>query len=78
MLNPGPDGSGEGLGSDQERNQVRTWETFSNHKAGNGNSTISLESWHDSIHNLVGSGIGSTGQMARPQVAGVCSSYLPL
>ena len=71
MLNPDLDGSEKDLGSDGERNRVRTWETFSNHHAGHRDPTISIESWHDYIHNLVGSGIGSTGQMTRPQVAGV-------
>ena len=53
---------------DAARNQARTWESFSNHAAGNGDSVISIESWHDDIHDLI------RGQMGNPAVAGVCSS----
>ena len=53
---------------DAARNQARTWETFSNHAAGKGNSVISIESWHDDIHDLI------RGQMGDPAVAGVCPS----
>lgn len=53
---------------DAIRNQARTWERFSNHTASGRNSVISIESWHDDIHNLI------QGQMGDPAVAGVCSS----
>ena len=34
-------------------------------------TSVSLESWHDHIHNLVGTGSGYGGHMADPAVAGV-------
>jgi hypothetical protein len=34
-------------------------------------SSISLESWHDLIHVLVGIGDGNEGHMADPAIAGV-------
>ncbi len=59
------------LNPDVEGNRARTWEAFSNHEAGKGNSVVSIESWHDSIHLLVGTGNRASGHMAKSQVAGV-------
>ena len=70
MLNPDIEGSDDTQGKEDDaaRNQARTWESFSNHAAGKSNSVISLESWHDGIHDLV------NGQMGNSAVAGVCCS----
>ena len=82
MLNPDVEGSGNYLDpkdplynekmqmSDKDRNRPRTWESFSNHIKG-WSPVVSVESWHDDIHFLVGGGTGRAGQMTRPQVAGV-------
>ena len=48
--------------------RVHTWPDFSNHSQGPGKVVAnSLESIHDSIHNLVGGG----GHMGNPAVAGM-------
>ena len=83
MLNPDVEGSGDyehpknedeelqqGQ-TDEKRNRIRTWETFSNHRASNWNSVVSIEAWHDDIHMLVGTGDGATGHMGNSAVAGV-------
>jgi hypothetical protein len=36
-------------------------------------TAVSLESWHDKIHGLIGTGQGYGGHMADPSVAGVSS-----
>lgn len=68
LLNPGKGGPD---------NRARTWEAFANHFVNKVNSaqgfqppSVSLESWHDQIHGLVGSG-RSAGHMNDPAVASV-------
>ena len=34
-------------------------------------TSISLESWHDDIHGLIGTGNGYAGHMGDPAIAGV-------
>ena len=51
---------------DATRNQARTWEKFSNHTAGGDGGVISIESWHDDIHDLI------KGHMGNSAVAAVC------
>ena len=65
------------LNPDEKDNQIRIWETFANHYEKPGEtkrweSNVSLESWHDDIHILVGSGDHNAGNMAKVPVAGVC------
>ena len=73
LLNSGTDGPG-GKPLD---NHARSWDKFANHlinkvdgKDGREENFVSLESWHDDIHVLVGSG-ASTGHMASVPVAAV-------
>ncbi|KAI9804942.1 MAG: hypothetical protein M1833_006245 [Piccolia ochrophora] len=49
----------------------RTYNEFSNTgwRRGSGNPTSSVESWHDNLHGLVGSGQGGSGHMALQPVA---------
>ena len=47
---------------------------FANSRVG-GKSSISLESWHDDIHDLIGTGAGASVHMGDPSIAGV--SLLP-
>ena len=89
MLNPDVEGSGdykhpknedEELQQgqiDEQRNRTRTWETFSNHEASDGNNVVSVEAWHDYIHYFVGNGAqtGASGHMGDPAVAGVRFSF---
>ena len=53
------------------------WDKFSNHTDGGGDPEVSLESWHDNFHNLLGSGRNSSGNMAWTTVAGVGQSSSP-
>ena len=72
MLNPDIEGSDNSTReNDKNRNEVRTWESFSNHTKANWDAVVSIESWHDDIHVLVGSGGGYGGHMTRSQVAAV-------
>ena len=58
--------------------------TFANHRVGGKpddksrryDTSISLESWHDFIHGLVGTGDGNAGHMADPSIASVSFSLL--
>ena len=44
----------------------------------NDETSVSLESWHDHIHGLVGAGHGFGGHMGKPEVAGVkCYDQYP-
>lgn len=59
-------------------NEVRSWGAFANHSGGwqttfNGRvfPSVSVESFHDGIHGLIGTGDGSSGHMGNPQVAAV-------
>jgi tyrosinase len=76
MLNP------EELGEDpitekpiptMKINQLRSWDDFASHAIQDprfkGLTVQSIESWHDSIHNLIGTGDGYNGQMADTSVA---------
>ena len=51
------------------------WEVFSNHtlpkEYKDMKPEVSLESWHDNIHNLIGSGRQATGNMSQVPVAAV-------
>ena len=59
-------------------NQSRTWASFANHEPWNPeirdwiriDDSVSLESWHDFIHGLVGTG-RSSGHMGNPTIAAV-------
>jgi hypothetical protein len=60
--------------------QLHTWDQFANHwvdKVPIGNNPprwridVSLESWHDNIHGLVGSGDRTSGHMSAVPVAAV-------
>ena len=35
-------------------------------------TSVSLESWHDTIHGLIGTGVRYGGHMGNPAIAGVC------
>lgn len=64
------------LNPDEVNNTTRSWEVFANHYKTPGNtvrwdSNVSLESWHDDIHVLVGTGDGYAGHMTKVPVAGV-------
>lgn len=50
------------------------WDKFSNDKDGKRDAEVSLESWHDNFHNLLGGGRGSSGNMASTAIAGVSLS----
>lgn len=79
LLTPGPDPKLQESGVQVNINAVRTWEVFSNHSSSaqvnvNGNlySSPSIESFHDRIHGLIGSGTGGhAGQMGYPPWAAV-------
>ena len=57
-------------------NTKRSWSAFATHTINNNpkvyqyDSSISLETWHDDIHNLVGTG-SSPGHMGDPSIAAV-------
>lgn len=62
---------------DDKNVDTRTWESFASHWQPGGkryinysDTSISLESWHDSIHGLVGNG-SFGGHMGDPAIAGV-------
>ena len=59
-------------------NEVKDWTKFANRnerffvKGTKTYANVSLESWHDSIHGLIGTGVsGQKGHMGNPQYAGV-------
>ncbi|KAI9789436.1 MAG: hypothetical protein M1835_001679 [Candelina submexicana] len=69
-------------------NDMRTWEAFARHwKEGHrgpdldldtdyqADTSISLETWHDDIHDLVGAGNGWTGHMGDPSIAGFDAAF---
>jgi hypothetical protein len=66
-------------------NEVRNWAAFANHSGGwqttfNGRvfPSVSVESFHDGIHNLIGTGgvrAGRAGHMGNPQVAAVSTYF---
>ena len=65
---------------DDKNVDTRTWESFASHRLSRGGSSdtsISLESWHDNIHGLVGEG-SFLGHMGDPAIAGVSGSSPPL
>ena len=66
-------------GDEAHKNRIRSWDAFANHfspKTGAyQESAISLESWHDDIHGLVGSG-RYRGHMGDPSIAAVRNSVL--
>ncbi len=76
-----PDQKGKSL--DQENveimiNEERSWESFANDRKltdtirAHKYATVSLESWHDSLHIMVGTGKdGYTGHMGDPAYAAV-------
>lgn len=43
----------------------------------NPDTAVSLESWHDTIHGLIGTGSQYSGHMGSPSIAGVRSSASP-
>lgn len=73
------------------RNESRSWASFATHNVmdpttdkpaisgGNtvwqSDTAVSLESWHDTIHGLIGTGVRYGGHMGDPAIAGV---YNPL
>lgn len=85
MLNP--DEKGQSLDKDKITvlvNEERSWESFANDRVisseirGHNYSTVSLESFHDGIHVLLGTGRdptgktnGYTGHMGNPAFAAV-------
>ena len=76
-----PDQKGKSL--DQEKveimiNEERSWESFANDSEstdpirGHIYATISVESWHNSLHGMIGTGKdGCTGHMGYPAYAAV-------
>jgi hypothetical protein len=84
MLNPDHTATPSSPGSSAPKifiNEVRNWSAFANH-SGEGKTTIegktyptvSVESFHDGIHNLLGTGGGlggAPGHMGNPRVAAV-------
>ena len=70
MLNPEEPGQSMVSGKQAMVNQWRPWNLFANHSQSSQEfATQSLESWHDNIHNLVGTGIWYQGHMSDPAVA---------
>lgn len=64
------------LNPDELNNASRSWEVFANHFITPGRSdrwasSVSLESWHDDIHILVGNGNKFAGNMIKVPIAGV-------
>lgn len=53
------------------------WDVFSRDTATGSTEEVSLESWHDDIHNLIGSGRNAKGNMGMIEIAGV-SLKLPI
>ena len=51
----------------------QSWDTFANRESDKSppQGEISLESWHDNFHVLVGFGRNVAGNMYRPEVAAV-------
>lgn len=68
-------------------NEERPWESFANHnvkayqKGRYKFATVSLESFHDGIHDLIGTGHGVrssfTGHMGDPRYAAVSVQSIP-
>ena len=59
-------------------NELRGWGSFANHNSGWDTTikgkvypTVSVESFHDGIHGLIGTGDGGRGHMGNPTVAAV-------
>lgn len=70
LLNPAEVGIDEATGQEIKINDLRAWDVFAKHHPDNGAlSRQSLESWHDNIHNLVGTGVRHSGHMSDPSVA---------
>ncbi|KAK6086913.1 tyrosinase [Seiridium cupressi] len=70
MLNPEEIGDNNITGQKVKVNQLRSWNLFANHDAtSNEFATQSVESWHDAIHMLVGTGVGFSGHMSNPAIA---------
>ncbi|KAI9845231.1 MAG: hypothetical protein M1837_004986 [Sclerophora amabilis] len=68
---PHPEEPFQGNWQDQaHRNNLRSWHSFASHRLNPGSydSSISLETWHDDIHDLLGTG-RSPGHMADPAIA---------
>ena len=68
-------------GDEAHKNKNRSWDAFANHLINqqpwtHQESAISLESWHDAIHVIVGSGRYS-GHMGDTGIAAVRNSVLP-
>ena len=66
---------------EKHKNKLRSWDAFATHNV-NGDpgvyqndTSISLESWHDDIHVLVGTG-NSSGHMGDPAIAAVRPLHL--
>ena len=78
-----PDAKKQSLDSDRVEiliNEERSWESFANDEIeseairGHDFATVSLESWHDGLHVLVGTGQDQyRGQMGNPAFAAVRS-----
>jgi hypothetical protein len=66
---------------DEHDNDVRPWSSFATHNvtdprsgrvvAIQNDTAVSLESWHDTMHGLIGTGVGYAGHMGVVGVAGV-------
>ncbi|KAK4958258.1 hypothetical protein LTR10_004684 [Elasticomyces elasticus] len=70
LLNPAEIGLNQMTGRSVKINQAKPWTVFASHAATSDEfAAQSLESWHDNIHNLVGSGKGKAGAMSDPSVA---------
>lgn len=83
MMSPDEVATNPRTGAQVYINQLRPWSFFANHNAeygisqklqidGQAYSTVSLESWHDGVHVMIGQGIrgGKEGQMGDPTVSG--------
>ena len=68
----------KGWGNEAHKNKTRSWDAFANHYINQNpqayqESAISLESWHDDVHVLVGTG-RYNGHMGDPSIAAVRKS----
>lgn len=75
MLNPEEELDVSGTGAKIKVNEWRPWNYFANHTrvpedtAWKIRAIRSIESWHDNIHNLIGTGKNYTGHMGDPSIA---------
>ncbi|OCL06437.1 hypothetical protein AOQ84DRAFT_355469 [Glonium stellatum] len=80
MLNPDEKAKSVGRSMEILINEERSWESFANHSVGKRDirghtySTVFLESFHDDIHLMLGTGNTYAGHTGNPR----CAAFDPM